>query len=100
MIYLICFAVTIILILVIVAYGRAAGTNLTILITSLAVGCGGYYALSMSKCLSEALLANKLVYVTVTLAPMCAFLVMCGICRMAVRIAVCPSAGHHTISQS
>ena len=84
MIYLICFCVTMILLLVIALYGRTVGINLSMLVISVAVGCGGYFALSLSKGLEEALLANKLVYVTAAFAPMCVFLIICDICRVKV----------------
>ena len=80
---------------VIALYGRTVNINLSMLVISVAVGCGGYFALSLSKGLEEALLANKLVYVTVAFAPMCVFLIICDICR--VRVPAILNAAMHTL---
>ena len=73
MIYFVCFCITLILLALMITYGRTVDINAALVIISIAVGNGGCYALSVSEGLGEAVLANKIVYVMGAFAPMLAF---------------------------
>lgn len=72
------------MLLFVVAYERAININLVLLIGVVAVGNGGYYALSVSRNLEEAILANSISYVIGIFAPAILFFIICGICRIEV----------------
>ena len=82
MIYLVCFCITLIMLLFIVAYEKALDVNIILLISVVAVGNGGYYALAVSQNLQEAILANTMSYVIGIFAPFILFLIICNICQV------------------
>ena len=82
MIYLVCFCTALILLLIIMAYGKAVDMNVLLLNFALTVGNGGFFAMASSKNLDEALLANKLAYVIGVFVPLFVFLIICNICRV------------------
>lgn len=63
MIYLVCFCITLSLLLFVVAYEKAIDVNIILLMAVVATGNGGYYALTCSHNLEEAILANNMSYV-------------------------------------
>ena len=81
MIYLICFCITLIMLLFIVAYEKAIDVNIILLISVVAVGNGGYYALAVSQNLQEAILGNTMSYVIGIFGPFILFLIICNICQ-------------------
>jgi len=89
MIYFVCFCIVLILLALIIIYGKTVDINAALVIISIAVGNGGCYALSVSKGLEEAILANKLVYVMGAFAPMLAFLIVCNVCKVNIPDKVC-----------
>ena len=82
MIYFICFCIILILLAIMITYGRNMDINAVLAVISIAVGNGGCYALSVSENLHEAVLANKLIYVMGAFAPMLAFLIICNACKI------------------
>lgn len=82
MIYLICFSVALLLLMYIMTYGRIIDYNLMLLIVVVAVSNGGYYALSVSRSLPEAILANTISYVLGIFSPMLMFFIVCGVCKI------------------
>ena len=84
LLYIICFAVSLILLLILASYEKAVDIHMTILAVLITVGCGGYYALSVAHNLEEAILANKIIYVTGCFSPLLVLLIICGICRIPV----------------
>ncbi len=82
MIYLVCFCITLSLLLFVVAYEKAIDVNIILLMAVVATGNGGYYALTCSHNLEEAILANNMSYVIAIFAPLILFLIICNICRV------------------
>ncbi len=82
MIFLACFCILIIYLLIVIGNGKKVGINFFLLIAVIAIGNGGYYAVAVSQNLREAILANKLAYVIGTFAPMMVFFIVCNICRV------------------
>ncbi|MCR5054812.1 MAG: hypothetical protein K6A69_08215 [Lachnospiraceae bacterium] len=80
--YLICFIVAIALLITIVSFGKTIDLNMVLLAVIIMVGSGGYYALATSTVLEEALLANKILYVTGVFGPAIVLLIICNICRI------------------
>lgn len=82
MIYLICFAISILVLLIVISLGNAVKPNQLLLAVILIIGNGGYLALAYSKNLEEALLANKLSYVFGIFALLIIFLTVCDMCHI------------------
>ena len=71
--YLLSFAVAVTILLYMVTRGEGYSINQILLITVIVIGSGGYYALSVSENLPQALLALQLIYVIGIFAPMMLF---------------------------
>jgi hypothetical protein len=84
MIYLVCFCITLSLLLFVVAYEKAIDVNIILLMAVVATGNGGYYALTCSHNLEEAILANNMSYVIAIFAPLILFLIICNICHVSI----------------
>lgn len=82
MIFLACFCISIIFLLIVIGNGKKVGINFFLLIAVIAIGNGGHYAVAVSQNLQEAILANKLAYVIGCFAPMMVFFIICNICRV------------------
>ena len=82
MIYLICFFISLTILLFVMANEKAMDLNFILLIVVVAIGNGGYFARAISKNLEEAILANTLTYVIGIFAPMLIFLIISGICQV------------------
>lgn len=85
MYYLICFIVTVISLIWLINNGYSKKTTILVFGMAMSVGNGGYCALSASRNLEEALLANKLCYVVGMFVPMLLFLIMCEVCRVKIK---------------
>ncbi|RKM62033.1 hypothetical protein D6855_01035 [Butyrivibrio sp. CB08] len=82
MIYIICFSIALLLLLYIISYAGVVDYNIVLLCVVVAISNGGYYALSVSTNLEEAILGNTLSYVLGIFSPLLFFLIMCSICRL------------------
>ena len=82
MIYIICFSIALLLLLYIISYARVVDYNIVLLCVVVAISNGGYYALSVSTKLEEAILGNTLSYVLGIFSPMLFFFIICSICRI------------------
>ena len=78
--YLICFILSILLLMSAIAWDENPSKNVLVLIIITAIGDGGYYALSTAQTLDKAILANCIVYVIGIFAPLFMFLNVCEIC--------------------
>ncbi|MBR5361347.1 MAG: hypothetical protein IK123_10700, partial [Lachnospiraceae bacterium] len=85
MIYFISFCLALLLLLMIVSFGRNVDNNIVFLIIAVTIGNGGYYALALSSNIEEAILATKITYVMGSVAPMLMFLIICNICRVSIK---------------
>ena len=85
MIYGICFILAILIFLHLIINVKNMDVNLIVLNMVVVVGNGGYYALSEAQNLNEAILANKITYITGCFTPMIMFLVLCDICKVIVK---------------
>ncbi len=82
MVYIFCFCLALILLLFVVHYGKSVNINIVLLIMAVAIGNGGYVALSQAVNLSEAILANNMIYVMGIFTPIIIFLIISDICRI------------------
>ena len=73
MIYLICFIISLMLLVYILSYENIADINLILLVFIVAIGNGGFYALSCARNLEEAIIANNISYVIGIFAPVTVF---------------------------
>ncbi len=88
MVYFISFVITLLVLICILTYGKIVDVNMILLVIIVAIGNGGFYALSRSTCLEEAILANTICYVIGIFAPVTVFYIVCSICR--IRIPLIP----------
>ncbi len=82
MFYVICFIVSLVIMLLVLGYGRNFDNNIIFLMIVLAVGNGGYMALELAENLPVAILANKLTYASGAFGPLLVFFTVCNICRV------------------
>ena len=82
MIYLICFCLTLLLLLIVLGHGRVHNNNIVLLSIIVAVSNGGYYALAISTNLQEAILANTISYVLGIFSPIIIFFIICDVCQV------------------
>lgn len=82
--YLFSFAVAVIILLYMITRGEGYSVNQILLITVIVIGSGGYYALSVSENLPQALLALQLIYVIGIFAPMMLFVNVCEIYKVSI----------------
>ncbi len=81
-IYIICFWVSLFVLIFLVAYGKVLNLNMIFLSMVVTIGNGGYFALSRSDSLESAIIATKLVYTIGAFVPFLTFLVVCYICKV------------------
>lgn len=81
MLYLVSFAICVICLFYLVNVGATQRVSILLFGAILAIGNGGYYALSEATSLEEAILANKLFYLIGCFAPMLLFIILCEICQ-------------------
>lgn len=82
MAYLICFFVSLALLIFVVAFDKIVDINMTLLAIVITVGSGGFFAMTQATNLAEALLANKILYVIGSFGPLIVFIIICNICRI------------------
>ena len=82
MAYIICFIISILLLLYLMAFEKKCNVNVVLLVIVVAIGNGGYYALSQAKNLEEAILANNITYVLGLFAPLVLFIIVCDVCKV------------------
>lgn len=82
--YLLSFAVAVTILLYMVTCGEGYSINQILLITVIVIGSGGYYALSISENLPQALLALQLIYIIGIFAPMMLFVNVCEIYKVSI----------------
>ena len=85
MYYLVCFIVSLLILLCAISINENMKINQILLIVITVIGNGGYYALSESGCLEVAILANKLTYLIGIFSPMLIFFNICEICKIKLR---------------
>ncbi len=85
MIYLICFTISLIFLVYILSFENVVDINLILLVIIVSIGNGGFYALSCSRNLEEAIIANSISYVIGIFAPVTVFRIVCSICRVHIR---------------
>ena len=88
MIYLICIVITLILLVLVTVYGNSMDDNMLLLLVIIALSSGGFYALSTSLDLAEALRSTKIAYLAACFAPMLALFIICNICRLRIPLSV------------
>jgi len=81
-IYEICFLVSLLVLLFLTAYGKGVDPKAIIMAIIIAVGNGGYYALYLASNAEEAILANKVMYITGMFGPLLMFLIICNVCMI------------------
>lgn len=86
MIYLVCFLISIITMIFLVANSKNVDINVATLAVICVIGNGGYYALFLSQNLTEAILANKITYSIGCFVPMIMFMLICKICSVNISI--------------
>ncbi len=82
MVYVFCFFIALLLLLYITIYGKVLDYNIVLLMVTVAVSNGGYYALAVSHNLREAILATKVSYVLGIFSPTIIFFIICNICKV------------------
>lgn len=82
MIYLVCFLLSLLILLWVITSDRNVRVNAILLALVTSIGDGGYYALIQSTTLEEALLANALTYTIGIFAPMLFLFNICDICKI------------------
>ncbi len=80
--YLFSFLLAMTVLLFMITYGDGYSINQILLVTVIVVGNAGYFPLSLSESLPEALLATQITYVTGCFAPMLMFAIACEIYRV------------------
>ena len=80
--YLFSFLLAMTVLLFMITYGDGYSINQILLVTVIVVGNAGYFPLSLSDSLPEALLATQITYVTGCFAPMLMFAIACEIYRV------------------
>lgn len=86
--YLICLLTTLLLLLRFVCSKERNSMNFYFLLMILALSDAGYLALALSKTLDEAILANKLTYLSGIFMPMLIFMTICEVCHVELRKSV------------
>lgn len=86
--YLICFIISILVLMMTIAWDDHLSKNALILLLITAIGDGGYYSLSISSSLERAVLANIIIYIIGVFAPMFMFLNLCDICSINISSAI------------
>lgn len=82
MAYCICFLISIVTLIWAVGQSDSEGPVQMLMVSLIAVGNGGYWALSNASNFEEALLANKLTYVMGLFGPMMMFMALCDVCAV------------------
>lgn len=82
--YLISFALAVMILLYMITCGEGYSINQILLVAVVVIGSGGYYALSVSENLPQALLALHLIYIIGIFAPMMLFVNICEIYKVPV----------------
>ena len=82
MLYFICFVISLLLLMYILSHENVIEVSFILLVIIVAIGNGGFYALSRSQNLEEAIIANNISYVIGIFAPVTVFRVVCSICRV------------------
>lgn len=80
--YLFSFLIAMTVLLFMITYGDGYSINQILLVTVIVVGDAGYFPLSLSEGLPEALIATQITYVTGCFAPMLMFAIACEIYRV------------------
>ena len=80
--YLLSFAIAVIILLYMITCGDGYSINQILLVAVVVIGSGGYYALSISENLPQALLALQLIYIIGIFAPMMLFVNICEIYKV------------------
>lgn len=80
--YLACLIITLFFLLWYINVGEKRGTHQNLLLMIIVVANGGYYALACAENLREAVLANKIIYLSGCFVPMLSFLAVCEICKV------------------
>ena len=78
--YGLCLFISFIMLLLVIASGSEHSIHQSLLISIMTIANGGYLALAMSRSLSEAILANKVIYAGGAFMPMLFFLIICEVC--------------------
>lgn len=86
--YFICLLTTLIMLLRFVCSKERNNLHYYFLLMILAISNAGYMALSMSKTLEAAILANKLTYLSGIFMPMLIFIIICEVCHIELRKSV------------
>lgn len=80
--YFICLLTTLIMLLRFICSKERNSLNYYFLLMILAISNGGYLALALSKTLDEAILANKITYLSGAFMPMLIFMTVCEVCHI------------------
>ena len=80
--YGLCLFISFIMLLLVIASGSEHSIHQSLLICVMTIANGGYLALSLSKNIGEAILANKVIYVGGAFMPMLFFLIICEVCSV------------------
>lgn len=88
MIYGGCFLVSVGILIWVIAHVSDFRVTEAMLAVVTTVGNGGYYALSRAKCLEEAILANKLIYLIGIFLPFFSFILICELCKKALNASI------------
>lgn len=80
--YLFSFLIAMTVLLFMITYGDGYSINQILLVTVIVVGDAGYFPLSLSDTLPEALIATQITYVTGCFAPMLMLAIACEIYRV------------------
>lgn len=82
MIYIVCFFIALLVLLFLIAFEEIVDVNIVLLVVVVSISNGGYYALTFSKNIEEAILASKIIYVIGIFAPVLVFLIICDLCQI------------------
>ncbi len=82
MVYLICFFVSLMILVLLTAYGRNLDYTVILLAAAVTVSNAGHYCVSVASNPEEAILAVKISYASGMYAPMLTFIIVCTICRI------------------
>lgn len=84
MIYSVCFLISLMVLLFIMAYEKSVNVNIVLLVVVVSVSNGGFWALATSHNLKEAILGGNVSYSLGCFAPILTFFIICDMCQIRV----------------